>query len=631
MPVFINGKEFNPTPKRLRGSGGEADIYEVNPHTALKLFKGPKHPDYAGNPARQAAAEQKLNLYEKKLANFPKISTNKVVVPQSLAVDGKGKMVGYTMDFLQDTFLLGQLNQRSFRDAGVPNERVIRIFQDVHGTVRAIHGASIVIGDFNDLNVLVGNKNDSAYFIDADSWQFHPYLCVVFNENFVDPTICELNKKRTNDTEPYFYPIKPHSPDTDWFAFNTMLFNSLMFVRPYGGKLDDKTIAFGNRPLLGISVFDSRVKYPKAATPLKTLPDELLDHFEEVFSHKKRGEFPEKLLAGLRWTKCTNCGLLHARSTCPNCTTAPQQAVIPVVAHVNNVYMENVFHTDGRILYAVYQDELRMVYEDGAGLRSNYAVVSKVNITPFTRFRVSKDLLHIGQNNMINTCLGNVRDKFGNVNNNVVIDDYQNIPMFDANSRNRFWVVGGVLKRDDVFGEVKIGEVLENNTLFWVGETMGFGFYRAGAVTVGFVFDAEKIGIDDSVRLPNFRGQLIDSSCIFGKDIAWFTALMNDGSQRLIRTYAIGKDGKILAFHEAKEDDETAWQRVRGNCAIGKFFLAATDNGIVRVSIVNNSLVPDKVFHGTEQFVNSKTVLLAGPDGLYAVNRQDILKLTIGP
>ena len=45
-----------------------------------------------------------------------------------------------------------------------------------------------------------------------------------------------------------------------------------------------------------------------------------------------------------------------------------------------------------------------------------------------------------------------------------------------------------------------IGEVLEGQTRFWVGPAFGLGFYRAGAFSVAFTFDAMKSGINDSLE-----------------------------------------------------------------------------------------------------------------------------------
>lgn len=82
-----------------------------------------------------------------------------------------------------------------------------------------IHAAKVVIGDFNDLNVLIAK--DEPYFIDADSFQYNGFLCKVYTERFVDPLLCDPQANR---------PVlaKPHNEDSDWFAFRVMLMQSLL-------------------------------------------------------------------------------------------------------------------------------------------------------------------------------------------------------------------------------------------------------------------------------------------------------------------------------------------------------------------------------------------------------------------
>ena len=50
----------------------------------------------------------------------------------------------------------------------------------------------------------------------------------------------------------------------------------------------------------------------------------------------------------------------------------------------------------------------------------------------------------------------------------------------------------GQLLRDSLLGPERIGDVLSGQTQFWVGERFGLGFYRAGSVSVAFVFGADK-------------------------------------------------------------------------------------------------------------------------------------------
>ncbi|MBF2078053.1 MAG: hypothetical protein IGR76_05910 [Synechococcales cyanobacterium T60_A2020_003] len=221
------------------------------------------------------------------------------------------------MPLLERADALLRYGERSFRQAGISNQTVVQIFQDLHDTVSKLHLQQVVIGDFNDLNVLV--KGSEAYLIDADSFQFASFHCTVFTARFVDPLLCDPTANQ---------PIRLQSPTlySDWYAFTVMLMQSLLFVDPYGGvyKPKDPTqkVPHGVRSLHRITVFHPEVHYPKPATPYTVLPDDLLHYFQKVFIHDRREIFPRSLLDNLRWTQCLVCGKEHARNHCPNCQQA---------------------------------------------------------------------------------------------------------------------------------------------------------------------------------------------------------------------------------------------------------------------------------------------------------------------
>ena len=52
MDVWVAGKRVRVDPRDALGKGGEADVYRLGADQALKLFKPPEHPDYAGLPQR---------------------------------------------------------------------------------------------------------------------------------------------------------------------------------------------------------------------------------------------------------------------------------------------------------------------------------------------------------------------------------------------------------------------------------------------------------------------------------------------------------------------------------------------------------------------------------------------------
>jgi len=204
------------------------------------------------------------------------------------------------------------------RDRGVELAVVTRALIDLRTTVERLHAAGVVIGDFNDLNVLV--DGDTCAVIDADSFQFGAWRCALFTERFVDPRLCDPSA-----TAPIL--IQPHDRESDWFAFAAMALRSLIAVGPYGGvhqpKDPARRVPAALRALRGVSIYDGEVLAPKASLPLEVLPDELNGAFQAIFAtgpRGARGPFPRHALEALRWQRCA-CGAEHARVRCPVCRT----------------------------------------------------------------------------------------------------------------------------------------------------------------------------------------------------------------------------------------------------------------------------------------------------------------------
>jgi hypothetical protein len=158
------------------------------------------------------------------------------------------------------------------------------------------------------------------HLIDVDSYQFGGFTCPMFSERFVDPRLCDAQQ---------LVPVRPHDADSDWFAFATMVFRSLLGVGPWGGVT--RAIAAGARALLRASVLRADVVYPRAARPLATLGDDVLEVFRGIFERDNRGVFPRALLESLRLLRCPACGEEHARSRCPSCQA--QALVPPSIVH----------------------------------------------------------------------------------------------------------------------------------------------------------------------------------------------------------------------------------------------------------------------------------------------------------
>jgi H/ACA ribonucleoprotein complex subunit 3 len=640
MDVYLNQKKIRLSPKQAIGKGGEADVFDIGNQTALKLFKPPSHPDYQGLLQEQQAARDRLTLHQQKLRQFPAHLPSRVVAPIDLAMDKAGKTVlGYTMPLLQGTDVLLRYSDRSFRQAGIGQQLMVQIFQNLHDTVSKLHFADVVIGDFNDLNVLV--RETDAYLIDADSFQFGVFPCQVFTARFVDPRLCAPQA-----TQPLLQ--QPHNANSDWYAFAVMLMQCLLFVDPYGGVYKPKTasqqVPHAARSLHRITVFHPDVRYPKPAIPYKVLPDELLHYFHQVFEHDLRGQFPRSLLDNLRWTICTHCGLEHARPVCPNCTGAPDtgtqgHGAIGTLVR-GTVTASRLFSTEGVILCTtVEQGQLKWVYHDrGKFYREDGSVVLVGTLNPHLRWRIQGKTTLLGYQGQV------IRFQPDQPPERFAVDSYGAMATFDTNASHCYWIHDGQLLKHTATSSCltpqssPIGNVLPGQTRFWVGSHFGFGFYQAGDLKVAFVFDAERPGLNDRVQLPRWQGQLIAVDCTFSATYCWLFLSTQAQGHLYYDCIVIDAQGQIVAIAQTRAD-EPHWLAGLGNggaivkasgCAAGEFLLAATDEGIIRVEIRNSQLVHTCTFSDSEPFVNFNTQLLPDTLGLYIVRPQEIQRLRLG-
>jgi len=621
MQVQINNQIVTLDPSSSIGKGGEADIFTLG-NRAVKIFKPPNHIDLKGLPDDQEAAKIRLIEHQHKLPVFPKNLPSFVITPNNLVYDSKKKIIGYTMNWLKGANTLIKLSDKSFRQSGFTNEDVIKTFLNLHKTVKDLHDKKVVIGDFNDLNVLV--KNNEAYLIDADSFQFSTFLCKVFTNRFVDPLLCDPKDE-------HLMLIKAHNENSDWYAYLIMLMQSLLFVGPYGGIYKPKgkknIIPQDSRPLKRITIFNPEVIYPKPAINFNVLPDDLLQYYYLVFEKDKRDELSIKLLENLNWTKCIVCGEEHARNVCPFCKqTIP---VIEVVTIYENVTCDRIFQTKGTILFATYQNErLMYVYFDNDKfLREDGSLVITGKPDKRFKFKILDTSTLIGCENKV------IVFENGKAIETLITDTYNDYPVFGTNSSKKFWIINGKLttnaKVDPSFTEI-VGNVLANQTYFWVGETFGFGFYRAGEINISFVFDINQRIINDNVNL-NIKGQLIEANCYFAKEKCWFFYSVQKNRKIYNVCVLVNKNGKIETSLEAEDKDGT-WlgDGIQGKCAVNDFLLSVTeDEGIVRIEQFGNTLIETKKFIDCKPFVNSHCQLFASIKGLWVVNSKSVSLLKI--
>ncbi len=621
MHAYLGTRRIRLDPSKSIGKGGEADIFDIGSDTAVKIFKPPDHPDLYGIPAEQQAARERIRIHQTKLPalmNFSGKLHARIVLPFELVRnDPNGALVGYAMPFIRNAEVLLRYGDRTFREAGVSNDRVGRIFLDLHRAVEGVHRSGIVIGDFNDLNVLV--RGEEVFVIDADSFQFGRYLARMFTTRFVDPT--KLDPKAASLTL-----AKPYDEHSDWYAYAVMLMQSLLFVGPYGGvyrpKDPTRRTPHDLRPLQRITVFHPEVLYPKPAVHFRLLSDDLLEYFHRVFERDERGDFPRSLLESLEWRTCP-CGTVHARSVCPVCNTPG--LVKETIRVKGKVSASEILKTKGVILHAAYQHAklLFLYHESGRFKREDGTTVMQGELDPLMRFRVSGQRTFVGKGGRVVAIAPNSQpEQFS-------VDTFGNLPLFDVTAERRFWVRNGRLMQDGALGPEEIGTVLEDQTVLWTGEKFGFGFYRASNLSVAFVFEPHRNGINDSVRLPGFTGALIDSTAVFTDERVWFFAALEERGKTVHRCFVIRRDGTLEAEAQALPGDGSWLSTLRGKSAVAKSLFAATDEGIVRLEVDAGAISIVRQFPDTEPFVDESTHLFVDPKGIYAVRKQTVTLLSI--
>jgi hypothetical protein len=627
--AIVEGKRFSLDPTRSLGKGGEADVYDLGDGRALKIFKSPDHPDYRGLPDEIRAASERLALQPRKLRAFPSGMPEEVVVPRALATDRSGNVVGYAMRLVSGAQPLYRFADPTFRRVGAKGAAVVRLFEALSRTMRALHAAGVVIGDFNDGNVLV-IEEDQPRLIDADSFQFGGFACSVFTERFVDPLLCDAAAKAPRL-------VRPYTPSADWYAFNALLLQSLLCVGPYGGvhrpKDPAKRVSSGERPLRRLTIFHPEVQYPKPATGYQVLPDELLHHFRGVFERDERAPFPPALLERLVLTPCAACGAEHGRTRCPFCARVVVVAMPSAVVVRGAVVCERVFATArggaaAVIVYAcIERGELRLVhYEDGAYRREDGAVVLRGPLDPSLRVRIRGARTVLGRGGELAVVAA------GATGARISVDTDGTGPAFDANEDHHYWIQGGRLWRDapsawEPGATERIGDVLANQTRIFVGTGFGIGFYRAGLLSRAFVFDAERRGINDELRLPPLAGSLLDVTASLDAARAWlFLALKQAGRTRHV-CLVYSRAGALEASAEGDAGDGGWLSSLRGKCAVQGVLFSATDAGLVRVEVANGTVRKTRDFPATEEFVDDDCQLLPARRGLYVVRAREVLAL----
>jgi hypothetical protein len=582
MELSLDQERVKLTDSDLLGEGGEARVYRYR-ELALKVFHAP--------PAA-------LTAKVKKLETFPRGLPGAVLGPLALVRNGKGEAVGYAMKALRGAEDFARLSQKAWRLAHLPATGVLEAFRELAQVVQALHGAGVVVGDFNDGNVLLLKRQP--YLIDADSMQFAGLACTVGHERFLDPRLYGVDLTKT----------AAFSEGSDWYAFAVMLFSSLLSVHPFGG-VHPSLGTLLRRAEARHSLFQRDVKLPRSATAPTVLPDDAQHWFRSVFEKDLRTPPPASLLS-LPWSTCS-CGLEHARAVCPACHTLGPLVTRPVMRVHGRCTARTVFQTRGRVLAAAMQGGLRYAYEEGG-------VVWRED---GTRVAESAEVVQVGLSGPV-TWLADARGGLVQTKQGQVVERAQTqlvgrTPAFACTSQRVLHLEGAWLMEHH--SGARLGQVLEGQTRVWAGEALALALYRAGGFTQAMLFQPWRAGLK---RLPEvtWTGRLLEAEAVFDAHHALLSVVTELDGAETVRRWLSDASGALLAIGEGG---------ARGRAALldGRVVLA-TDGGLVGLTRDAGRLFEARSFPDTQPFVSASDQLLPQPDGsLCVVGASDITQLSL--
>ena len=607
MQVIIGKARVTLDDRELLGAGGEGRVYKWRDR-AVKIH----HAVSSGlAPADEAAARAKLALAIAKVKAFPRSLGPEVVAPTDVVTDARGVEIGFTMPLITDATEVFRLSQRKWREGSLRNGEVVALFLRLHAMLGNLHARGVVIGDFNDGNVLFSRAPSGAltpWLIDADSMQFGAFPCVVAHERFLDPRLYGRDLTRA----PAF------DAGSGWYAFGVMLFASLLYAHPYGGMHARFPTLLG-RAEAGHSVLRADVVYPRAAVSYRILPDDLLSWIAATFDEGARAPLPDALLS-MRWTRCA-CGLEHARRACPEC--AAPRAIASATAH-GRCRATSVRRTRGHILGAAVQGRLAYLYEEDVVVRrEDDSKVLEGGHLPGTRFAIAGRSTWVARGERLARVVGEA------VRETASTATFGGAPAFDANVSSCFAVV------DDWIVELsrgtRVGQVIAGQTWLRVGDALGIGFYRAGVALEHFLFHVGRGGLT-RVLLPPLRGKLVDAAAYFDGDRVLFATAIDLDGRRIHAMHLVASTGEVLASTCGAPDTQPMLATIGGKCMAHGAILCATDDGLVlvRADPKTRELAAEKHFPDTRPFVNADSEMHAAPGGsVYVVGPNEITCLSL--
>lgn len=236
------------------------------------LAKGGEGELFYKNPLVYKICEPGKMIPVDKIKELSKLDNDRIVRPKDVLLDEKNNIIGYTMDYVPDTYVLCQIFPKAFKKRnGLTSKTIWELIQDMQKTTSFIHNKKgYLIVDYNELNLLVDKQFKNVYFIDVNSYQ---------TPNFKATAIMDSIRDRHCNNK--------FDENTDWFSFGIISFQMLIGIHPFKGKHPKFTnlkTSIDERMKANISVLNPEVSFPKGSCEsFNVIPKEYLEWYHNIF------------------------------------------------------------------------------------------------------------------------------------------------------------------------------------------------------------------------------------------------------------------------------------------------------------------------------------------------------------
>lgn len=576
--------------------GGEARIYKLNRQTVAKIYKLPSDPEIACDEAATTAARIRLVVAQRKLPLFPRDMPATVVAPLALVRDpASGFIIGYTMPFIPARSTLSDMHLVE-KDDLRRDRQLMNIFLDLRNSVRTLHERGIVIGDFNDRNVLVTDKA-RAYLIDMDSTQFAPFRTKVFTPEFVDPHLCRLNPA-SDALHDALELTTMHTMESDWYAWWVMLFQAVFRVHPYGGvyKPSDKSkkLSPNERRLkeYRISVYHPEVRTFMPCRALESVPEILTKYFRLVFVDGLRMEPPDALFNTLQFgSEGMFDAALSVLTITQHISASPTQLTAKLIAEADRIVACGEY--EGALQYllikgtTLYRNRTDLIgIKDATDMQfviagAQSAIVKGAQAVVMAEGWPSKIVIDLKPGMRAKTTL--------------IAGTTSGVVFYDG----AFKLLGGAAKPFVRVLDIESG--IEPIEVWAEGEHLSV-LYRQGG-KLGYlvhhiVWDTTLFNAPYAYTLPD---QIETVASYVTTERAWL--LITTGTGALCTVFDLAKQSMVTHI-EALFVQAPPWMKVvNGKCAIGKYLFSPEAVGVGRIDARSDGTVNFKTFTTAEQIM----------------------------